>query len=202
MKLVLVRHGETDSNKNGIIMGHLPTPLNELGREQATVLARELRSKGIQKIYSSDLVRAKETAEIISAELNLPVTYSYNFREHTIGDLDGKGVSEVLDSLDLLEEFDELMIKHNGEITRDFINRVWTGFNKAVEENRDKDCVLIVTHGGCIRSIIAKILQASEIVFDSLKMDNCCINVVEFAEKREKEIFSVELVNDVCHFSH
>ncbi len=201
MKIFLVRHGETDHNKNRIIMGHLPSPLNDLGRDQASILAKELKFKGIQGIYSSDLVRATETAEIISSELDLPVTYTSNLREHTIGDLDGKGVSEVLDELNSLKEFDDLMIEHNGELTKDFMDRVWNGFRDIVKENKEKESILIVTHGGCIRSVIAKILQASEIVFDKLKQENCCINIIEYTEKDGKELFSIKLVNDLCHFS-
>jgi len=201
MRMFLVRHGETDHNKNRVIMGHLPSPLNETGKNQAEILADELKEKGIQAIYSSDLVRAAETAEIISSELNLPVTYTDKLREHTLGDLDGVGISELLDEMDSLKEFDDLMVKHNGELTEEFMNRVWKEFRFIARENKEKDFVLIVTHGGCIRSIIARILGASEVIFDNIKQYNCCINIIDYTESDEKEKFSIELVNDICHFS-
>lgn len=201
MRIFLVRHGETDHNKNRVIMGHLPTPLNETGKNQAKVLADELKDKGIQGIYSSDLVRAAETAEIISSKLDLPVNYTDKLREHTLGDLDGIGISEMLDEMDSLKEFDDLMTKHNGELTKDFINRVWNEFKDIASENKEKDFVLIVSHGGCIRSIIAKILDASELVFDNIKQYNCCINIIDYTESEGKDKFSIDLVNDVCHFS-
>ena len=201
MRLFLVRHGETDHNKNRVIMGHLPTPLNETGKNQAKVLADELKDKGIQVIYSSDLVRAAETAEIISSKLDLPVNYTDKLREHTLGDLDGIGISEMLDEMDSLKEFDDLMTKHNGELTKDFINRVWNEFRDIARENKEKDFVLIVSHGGCIRSIIAKILDASELVFDNIKQYNCCINIIDYIESEGKEKFSIDLVNDICHFA-
>jgi broad specificity phosphatase PhoE len=201
MNIFLVRHGETDHNKNRIIMGHLPTPLNETGKQQATILAKELKDKGIQAIYSSDLVRAVETAEIIKSELGVSVNYSESLREHTVGDLDGVSVDELLVELDSVKEFDEIMVKHKGEITKDFMDRVWEGFQEIARENKEKEQILIVSHGGCIRTIIARILQASEIVFDTLKQDNCCINMIEYDEKEGKEVFSIKLVNDLCHFS-
>jgi len=202
MRIFLVRHGETDHNKNRIIMGHLPSPLNETGKKQSKILAEELKEKGIQGIYSSDLVRAAETAEIISSELNLPVNYTDKLREHTLGDLDGVGISELLDEMDSLIEFDDLMIKNNGELTEDFMTRVWEEFRNIARENKEKDFVLIVSHGGCIRSIIARILDASEVIFDNIKQHNCCINIIDYTESDGKEKFSIELVNDVCHFSN
>ncbi|MCE7748334.1 MAG: histidine phosphatase family protein [Candidatus Heimdallarchaeota archaeon] len=201
MRIFLVRHGETDHNKNRIIMGHLPTPLNETGKNQAKILAEELKGKGIQVIYSSDLVRAAETAVIISSELNLPVNYTDKLREHTLGDLDGVGISELLDEMDSLKEFDDLMTKHNGEQAEDFMNRVWEEFRNIARENKEKDYVLIVTHGGCIRSIIAKILDASKLVFDTIKQYNCSINIIDYIESEGKEKFSIDLVNDICHFA-
>lgn len=202
MRVFLVRHGETDHNKNRVIMGHLPTPLNETGKNQAKILAKELKEKGIQVIYSSDLVRAAETAEIISSELNLSVNYTDKLREHTLGDLDGVGISELLDEMESLKEFDDLMSKHNGEQTKYFMTRVWEEFRTIARENKEKDYILIVTHGGCIRSIIARILDASEVVFDTIKQYNCCINVIDYAESEGKEKFSIDLVNDVCHFTN
>ena len=81
------------------------------------------------------------------------------------------------------------------------MDRVWNGFRNIVKENKEKESILIVTHGGCIRSVIAKILQASELVFDNLKQENCCINIIEYTEKDGKELFAINLVNDLCHFS-
>ncbi len=202
MRIFLVRHGETDHNKNRVIMGHLPTPLNETGKNQAKILADELKEKGIQIIFSSDLVRAAETAEIISSELNLPVTYTDQLREHTLGDLDGVGISELLDEMDSLKEFDDLMTKHNGEQTKDFMTRVWEEFRNIARENKEKENVLIITHGGCIRSIIARILDASEVIFDTIKQYNCCINIIDYTESEGKELFSIDLVNDICHFTN
>ena len=144
--------------------------------------------------------RTEETTAIINSTLNVPVIYYEELREHTLGEYDGMGVSEFLDELDSVEEFDKLMIESKGEITDDFVERVWDIFNKIAEMNVDKDNILIMTHGGCIRSIIAKILEASAIIFDNLKQDNCCINEIIYTKKDNKSNFLIESVNDMCHF--
>ena len=64
--ILFVRHGQTDCNINGIIQGHLDAPLNQTGIEQAEKTAEELKNTSIDIIYSSPLIRAKKTAEIIN----------------------------------------------------------------------------------------------------------------------------------------
>src|ERR671924_450628 len=71
MKAVLVRHGETEHNANGIFQGYSPVPLSVLGRQQATLVAERLVSIRPQVLYSSDLRRAQESADIISQKLGL-----------------------------------------------------------------------------------------------------------------------------------
>ncbi len=65
IELIFARHGETDNNKDGILQGHLDTPLNEKGRMDAQELARNLKDIAFSEIYSSDLARAFNCAEQI-----------------------------------------------------------------------------------------------------------------------------------------
>ena len=65
MKLIIARHGETEENKKGILQGHLPGKLTELGIEQSKKLALRLKNEKIDAIYSSDLARASNTAKEI-----------------------------------------------------------------------------------------------------------------------------------------
>jgi len=71
--LLLVRHGETDWNAEGRLQGHTDRPLNDYGRRQAKELADRLAGEGADAIYTSDLVRAKATAEIIGDRLGLTI---------------------------------------------------------------------------------------------------------------------------------
>lgn len=93
--ILLVRHGETDSNAEGRIQGQTNTPLNERGRAQAQALADELAGESIAAVYSSDLDRARETAEILAARLDLPVVVDPALRERNFGSWEGRTVDEL-----------------------------------------------------------------------------------------------------------
>ena len=85
-----LRHGETDTNRLGLIAGMQDVPLNEAGRRQALAAAAQLRGRGIAAIYSSPLARAKETAACVAAALGLPVTEIAELAERRWGELEGK----------------------------------------------------------------------------------------------------------------
>jgi broad specificity phosphatase PhoE len=88
--LYLARHGETDWNADGRLQGQTDIPLNAVGRAQAVVLAARLRTASIAAIATSDLARARGTAEIVAAELGVPVTLvDAAFRERAYGIFEG-----------------------------------------------------------------------------------------------------------------
>lgn len=88
-KLFLVRHGQSAGNAEGRFGGHSPTPLSDLGRRQAEAAAAALAKEGITAIYSSDLLRAVQTAEPLARLTGLPITATPAFRERNIGVLEG-----------------------------------------------------------------------------------------------------------------
>src|SRR5215213_4873744 len=94
LEIFLLRHGQTDSNAAGIVQGHLPVPLNELGHRQAALLAARLRvaARRIGRLISSDLPRAAQTAEPIARALNLPIEFVVAWRERLLGEFQGKPV--------------------------------------------------------------------------------------------------------------
>lgn len=95
--ILLVRHGETDWNADGRIQGQTNSPLNERGRAQARALADELAGDrdSIAAVYSSDLDRARETAEILAARLDLPVVVDPALRERNFGSWEGLMLDEL-----------------------------------------------------------------------------------------------------------
>jgi probable phosphoglycerate mutase len=93
--ILLVRHGETDWNAARRIQGQTNSPLNERGRAQANALADELAGEPITAVYSSDLDRARETAEILAGRLGLPVVVDPALRERNFGSWEGKTVDEL-----------------------------------------------------------------------------------------------------------
>jgi len=93
--LHLVRHGETEWNRDGRIQGWADTPLSERGHEQARELAATLGERSIGAIYSSDLRRAYETAEPLAQRLGLHVRTTPALRERNFGDNEGRVSHEV-----------------------------------------------------------------------------------------------------------
>lgn len=94
INLYLARHGESVSNSKNVFIGRSVDPLlTEKGLQQAKSLAQSLKHKHIQAIFSSTLMRAKQTADIIADELKLPVTYTEDLIEVGLGALDGHDIS-------------------------------------------------------------------------------------------------------------
>lgn len=142
--LFLIRHGETDWNAEGKLQGHSDRPLNEFGRRQASELAKRLAGDGVAAIYSSDLVRAKETAEIIGAQLGLDVTVDPDLREKNWGSWEG------------LTSAERLTVEFAGETTEDHRERTLQAIARIVERHPGER-VVVVTHGGSVRRIQAAV---------------------------------------------
>ena len=93
-KVFLVRHAETDWNRERRIQGGgSDTPLNELGRQQAVCLARRLESEDLAAIYTSPLARARVTAQVIANEMGLPLIVEPALREVEAGELEGRAIA-------------------------------------------------------------------------------------------------------------
>jgi len=154
--LLLVRHGETDWNRDGRWQGGSDTRLNDLGREQARALADELDGN-IDVVYSSDLARARETADIVAAKLGLEVRVDPRLRERSFGSWEG------LTTLEIEERFTDSHRRwqagegagaDDAEPFEDFFARV-TGFLADVLRLHPRQEVLVISHGGSIRVIHA-----------------------------------------------
>jgi len=160
--LYLVRHGETEWNKAGIVMGQLDSPLTQTGVEQAAATAQELKSINFDAVFSSDLYRASRTAEIVKLERQLMVQTSKALRERAFGDWQGRAVAEyrknfqhLFDKIEQLSEEERKGIKFadNIESDEEVIGRFITRLREIAVAYPGKT-VLVVTHGGCIRTFL------------------------------------------------
>src|SRR6185369_6866034 len=95
--ILLARHGETDWNVERRVQGHSDTPLNDRGRQQACALAEELAGESIDAVYSSDLLRAHETARIVAEQRGLGVTSIRDLRERHFGTWEGLTDEEIFE---------------------------------------------------------------------------------------------------------
>ena len=88
-QLVFVRHGQTDANRNGVLLGRLDVPLNDAGREQAAVVATRVALLAPARIVTSPLVRAADTAQIVAVACGLEVDVDARLIEVDYGEYDG-----------------------------------------------------------------------------------------------------------------
>jgi broad specificity phosphatase PhoE len=146
---LLVRHGETDWNLERRVQGHADRPLNETGRAQARALAETLAEEPLDAVYSSDLVRAHETARIVAEPRALQVTALGELREKNFGTWEGLTDDEVL------TRFPDARRGHWGdaETTEDVARRVLAALHRIAETHPDGR-VLVVTHGGPLRAVL------------------------------------------------
>jgi 2,3-bisphosphoglycerate-dependent phosphoglycerate mutase len=139
--LLLVRHGETDWNADGRLQGHTDRPLSDYGRQQAQQLAEELEGAEIAAIYSSDLARARETAEIVGERLALPVGLDPDLREKDWGTWEG------------LTSVERDRVEFVGESTAAHQERMLRALERIAERHPGNGRVLVVTHGGSMRRV-------------------------------------------------
>jgi broad specificity phosphatase PhoE len=139
--LLLVRHGETDWNAEGRLQGQTDRPLSDFGRRQAEQLAAELEGEELEAIYSSDLARARETAEIVGKRLGLPVVLAPGLREKNWGTWEG------------LTAVERDQVEFAGESTRAHQERTLRALRRISERHPDDVRVLVVTHGGSMRRV-------------------------------------------------
>jgi probable phosphoglycerate mutase len=140
--LLLVRHGETDWNADGRLQGHTDRPLNDYGRSQARRLADELAGERLDGLYSSDLARARETAEIVGARLHLPVVLDPDLREKDWGSWEG------------LTPLEREAVAYVGESTAAHRERILASLRRIAAQNAGGR-ILVVTHGGSVRRVQA-----------------------------------------------
>jgi broad specificity phosphatase PhoE len=139
--LLLVRHAETDWNADGRLQGQTDRPLSDFGRRQAQRLAGELEREEIEAIYSSDLSRTRETAEILGERLGLPVALDPELREKDWGTWEG------------LTAVERDRVEFVGESTEAHQERMLRALRRISDRHPGSGCVLVVTHGGSMRRV-------------------------------------------------
>ena len=140
-RLLLVRHGETDWNAEGRLQGQTDRPLSDYGRRQARELAGDLEHEALEAIYSSDLARARETAEIVGERLDLPVVLDPDLREKDWGTWEG------------LSAVERDRVEFVGEPTEAHQERMLRALRRISDRHPGDRRVLVVTHGGSMRRV-------------------------------------------------
>jgi len=155
MRVLLVRHGESEWNASRRLQGQADVPLSENGRSQADALRRVIVSVGHCRSIASDLARVRETAERIGAQ---SLSYSEQLREIDVGEWTGRAIEEIRaeDPSAYLGWRAGRSVPPGGEPWEKFASRVCT----VIESERSDPCenLLVVCHGGVIRALLQRYL--------------------------------------------
>jgi broad specificity phosphatase PhoE len=199
MRLILVRHGETEWNRQSRIIGHTEIALNDTGRKQAELLAQALRNEKVSAIYASPLQRTRETAAEISRVLGVQVEFDDALKEIAAGDIDGMTFEEVAERhSDFFKHWmsgDPSLRLPGGESFMDLRDRAWPALQRIVAEHNGDD-VIVVSHTLAIMSIVASALGMEIADFRRIRLNVASISILEFKDQAA----SLLLFNDTCHW--
>ena len=152
--LIVVRHGQTTANAQGLLLGRLDPSLDAFGQEQAAAVAAALTLGPDARIVSSPLARTRETAAIIAGERALDIEADDRWIELDYGDLDGTPLTDIPADLWRQWRADMSFAPTGGESLRSLGARVAEACNDLLEDAAERD-VVVVTHVSPIKAAVA-----------------------------------------------
>lgn len=176
MKVWVIRHGESETNKEGLWTGWLDAPLTENGRKQALALRTLLSDKRFDKVFTSDLTRAKETAEIALPGCEYEETAL--LREVNVGSIAGKPLRVVYDEDGKPTHLDGYA-RFGGETAIELRDRI-DAFMKRLQ-GEGGESVAVFAHSGVMRSFLELTLGVKPIRGRVL-CKNCAVAVFEYSK--------------------
>jgi alpha-ribazole phosphatase len=182
-RLYLVRHGELVTSKEWRYVGQMDVELNETGKKQIQNLSSRLSSEQIEMIFSSDLTRTIESAEIIGNKLEIINEPISELREINLGVWEGLTLEEIEESFpeDLVKRSEDIKDFRiiNGESFSDVKKRVIPKLKDIIEGNVSKR-ILVIAHGGVNRIIIADALGLDINNIPRLEQNYACLNIIDY----------------------
>jgi broad specificity phosphatase PhoE len=165
MIITFVRHGEVDTKYIGKYNGHIDIPLSANGKLQAKQLAKKLINECFDKIYCSDLLRARQTLEPF--EHSLEIVYTQRLREKSWGIHEGKSFQEIEKSGIYYKNFTQWITALDGEDLELYTNRIEDYFYNIILKSNHKN-ILLVTHSGFIKTFLSIMQKISlEVAFNT-----------------------------------
>ena len=197
-KIYLIRHGQSEWNVLNKIQGQVNTELTGLGRRQGQAIGQRLVNSNINIIYSSDLNRALDTAEIIAKRINKPLIISEALREINFG------VWEGLTGIDLKKEYKEEeeiwrnspeKLKLQGAESLEALSeRTMKWVNSILEENKGKN-IVIVSHSATLKIILLGLLDISLTHYKNFAFSNVGLSIIELRNYNNV----LTKLNDISH---
>ena len=198
-QILFIRHGQTDWNNEMRYQGQSDVPLNAEGLEQAyRVSLRLAASFEADLIVSSPLLRARRTAEIIAARQSCNVLHvREGLKEIAFGEWEGLSVSEV--EARFSEEHSQwrkdpsTLVPRSGESFNEVRQRVAEILDEILK--RDEERILVIAHGGSIRTALVELLKVSSSLVWRMRLDNCSISSIH----AYRSVMMLSFLNDAMH---
>jgi broad specificity phosphatase PhoE len=198
VKIILIRHGETDWNKEQVFRGRIDVPLNQTGLAQAHAVRETLAEIAIDALYASPLARAFETARVLAEDRNLDITAEEGLSDVDFGLWQGVAKEQVEKNYpDLYSTWltdPQLVTFPRGETLLKVQKRSMAALERAMDSNRGKT-IAVVSHRVVNKVILCAVLGLDLSRFWHVKQDTCAINRFE---QRDGGYY-LTLLNDTCH---
>ena len=198
MRLILVRHGQTDWNREYRVQGQSDMPLNRTGLAQAEAIAMALKAEPIEAIYSSPLKRAYQTAKAIRQIHPVEIITNEGLKELDVGEVDGLYYPSL--KTETPEFFAAWMADPGsvrwpgGETLPELQHRVWNAVQE-ITSNDHSGSVVITSHFFTLLTLLCRILGLELASFRRLNLGVAGISIVEFSGEKGKLVS----FNDTCH---
>lgn len=200
MKIYLVRHGETEWNKEYRLQGQADTRLNDYGRELAVITAEALSRIPFEVIYHSPLNRAEETAHILKKDRKIDIIADERLKEMSFGISEGCHIHAIKNNpedpmYNFLKYPDKYIPPKNGESFEEVYARSEAFMKEMILQMEGKyENVLIVAHGAINRTILNTIAEIPVSDFWNIRLKNCAVSVIDLTDgkltiEQEGEIY-------------
>lgn len=198
MRVVLLRHGETAWNRDGVFRGTEDVPLNDQGKEQADLTGKRLQKTKFSRIYTSPLSRSRNTALLAAKPQGLPVEEKAFLTDMYFGQWQGLRVEEVAsrwpEDYRLWQDSPHLCRTPGGESIEGVMKRASRGLEDLMKSQEEGD-LLLVTHRVIIKLLLLWAVGGSSRDFWKIRVDTCSIS----SFRVRKEYCIIEKINDTCH---
>lgn len=192
----VIRHGETDWNREGIIQGQTDIPLNSKGIAQAEESAQKIacRYTNIDAVYGSDLLRASQTAEIIAKTIGTPVFTTPLLREVCQGEAEGMTWSVIKEKYGRVSSPKWTLLEiPGGETYPEILARIRSAFSD-IYQKYPKGRVVIVAHRLLIKLLSAELLDP----YSTIDLCNCELLPILYEEKNGRPLITIGDKENLC----
>lgn len=198
MRFIIVRHAETEHNKEGTITGQTDVGLGEEGRRQAEIVADRLKEQRFDAFYSSDLERSSKTVEAIASRHGTAVDLREAFRERNYGVYEGEP-KEKWSSVVSSHTGDTFTLRPDGgESMKEVADRYIDGIKDIWREHGREGRVLIGGHAVAIRATLMRVLGATTPrAYEAFHLDNTGITELGYRNRT----WTIHRVNDTAHLA-